>query len=98
MTTWNSLEECWAKHIYKDDPNGKMHMGHRLPETVCIALGQTEKQAHRRANFIAELHNMDIRNPAAVRALVEAVRASEYERLPVAVQYALAKLEEEPKS
>lgn len=74
MTDWNELEECWAKAIYKDDPDGKMHMGKRLPETVCIALGKTEEQAHRRARFISDLHNMNVRNPDAVKEVIEAAR------------------------
>lgn len=58
------------KNVYVDNPNGEMHLGHRLPDIVAEARG-TEETCRANAEWIAAA------NPAAVRELIERVHRAE---------------------
>ena len=58
MTDWDEREGRWAKNIYNDEGNERHHVTkEKLPSTVCVVYGNTEKQVHARAQFIEDAIN-----------------------------------------
>lgn len=58
------------KNLYVDDPNGEMHLGHRLPRTIARAEGE---------NCLADAAMIAMFDPPTLTALLAVARAADAE-------------------